>query len=73
MDQLTELGLPEEQASAIRRLVSRYNQRVDACSILVGCFGLPDDWVSVAIPVGRPGMVQRTLAMGVSPEGAVHS
>ena len=69
MDQLTELGLPEKQAGAIRRLVARYNQRVEACSILVGCLGLPDGWASVAIPVSDG----RALAMGVSPEGAVHS
>lgn len=67
MDQLTELGLPDTQAAAIRRLVAGYNKQVNRCAILTGCLDLSDGWVLVVLPVGDGD----GLEAGVSPDGAV--
>ena len=61
--------MTEAQRDKALSLAAKYGARLEDCSTMMGCLGLPSGWLSLAIPRGDG----RWLSFGVDPQGRASS
>jgi len=59
----------KEQRDKVKYHIKQWGVHWSDCNILIGCLGLPSDWVSLAIPKGEG----RWFVCGIDPEGNTSS